>query len=137
MKRRKFKGIWKFLVGILIAPLFYYFLSILVFFIKTGDLKSSYLNQEIYQYLNGSFSEKYEVEILEEKLKPYGPPSLIVYANDKNYHSFCSMENLESDQSLLSPTVRIYDERKDIFSQLGLEIKINKQPSITSVFYAI
>ena len=105
-----------FFLGIIVAPIFYFVLSLIIFFLLTGQLKSRYLNEEMEQFILGNFPSEYSVEITEDKLNNFGEPTIIVFAHDKRYYAFCEIDKPSAD--LLPPILRIYEKRNDIIVQL-------------------
>jgi hypothetical protein len=113
---KKLRRIFDFLLGIIIAPLFYFLISLIIFFILTGQLKSKFLNQEIEQFILSKFSPEYDVKIVEERLNKFGEATIIVFAHDKRYYAFCEIDKPKVDLS--PPILQIYEKRNDILTQL-------------------
>lgn len=65
--------------------------------------------------VSGMFDKTYEVQTLEEKLKPYDNPSIVLFANDKRYKDFCPNYSKDlKDPLLYSPEIRILEERTSL-----------------------
>jgi hypothetical protein len=112
-----------FFIGIILGPVIFFFLANLIFFLKTGELRSSYTNSEIEQFITSSFSSQYQIEIIENKIRNFGEPSIIVFAHDKQVKNYCSeliksIENGKKEKVLLPPIIKIFEKRSDLFFKL-------------------
>jgi hypothetical protein len=79
-----------------------------VFYKSTGVVPSLYANQNFIGKIRHDFeTDGYQVEIYERNLRNYGDPSLIVFAQDKNYKDQCS---LKKDIKLKSPILLVAEQ---------------------------
>ena len=102
-----------------LGPVIFFLLANLVFFFKTGELRSSYTNAEIKQFISSSFSDQYQIELVENKIRNFGEPAVIVFANDKRVKNYCSrFINDGKEESLLPPIIKIFEKRSDLFFKI-------------------
>jgi hypothetical protein len=102
-----------------ISILLNYLFSIAFFYIKTGELRFSYTNQQLEEYIKSDFDKNYKLDILEEKLWNFGELSYIVFADDKKQIDYCiSLLDKGGNLTLLPPIIRIYDKKNDFLTKL-------------------
>lgn len=107
------------IIGMVLGPVIFFLLANLVFFLKTGELRNSYTNTEIKQFISSSFSDQYQIELIENKIRNFGEPTIIVFANDKRVKNYCSrFINGGKEESLLPPIVKIFEKRSDLFFKI-------------------
>jgi hypothetical protein len=105
-------------IGAILGPLIFFLISNLIFYFKTGELRSSYFNWEVYQYIKSDFSAQYDIQITEEKIRSFGEPTIIVFANDKNVKNFCSKLVKNENLNLKPPIIKVYEKRSDLFFKI-------------------